>query len=61
MRESGLGHDMQSYRSEAMAKKAVDMHVWAQVVFWRDNRELRPKATVRVELRNNTGHGLPDG
>ena len=44
-----------------MAKKAVDIHVEAQAVFWRDNRELRPKATVRVELRNNTGHGLPDG
>jgi hypothetical protein len=61
MRESGLGHDMQSYRSEVMAKKAFDMHVEAQGVFWRDNRELRPKASVRVELRNNTGHGLPDG
>jgi hypothetical protein len=61
MRESGLGHDMQSYRSEVMAKRAVDMHVEAQGVFWRDNRELRPKATVRVELRNNAGHGLPDG
>jgi hypothetical protein len=44
-----------------MAKKAVDMHVEATGVFWRDNRDLRPKATVRVELRNNTGHGLPDG
>jgi hypothetical protein len=61
MRESGLGHDMQSYRSQAMAKKALDMHVEAQGVFWRDNRELRPKATVRVELTNRTGHGLPDG
>jgi len=61
MRESGLGHDMQSYRSEVMAKKALDMHVVAQGVFWRDNRELRPKATVRVELTNRTGHGLPDG
>jgi hypothetical protein len=61
MRDSGLGHDMQSYRSEVMAKAAVDMHVDARAVFWRDGRELRPKATVRVELRNNTGHGLPDG
>ena len=61
MRESGLGHDMQSYRSEVMAKKALDMHVVTQGVFWRDNRELRPKATVRVELVNRTGHGLPDG
>src|SRR3972149_5029671 len=61
MRESGLGHDMQSYRSEVMAKKALDMTVAAPGVFWRDNRELRPKATVRVELTNRTGHGLPDG
>ena len=43
MRESGLGHDMQSYRSEVMAKTAVDMHVEAQGVFWRDDRELRPR------------------
>jgi hypothetical protein len=61
MRDSGLGHDMQSYRSEVMAKAAVDMRVEAQGVLWRDNRELRPKATVRVELRNNAGHGIPDG
>jgi hypothetical protein len=61
MRESGLGHDMQSYRSEVMAKKAVEMRVDAQAVLWRDNRELRPKATVKVELRNNAGHGVPDG
>jgi len=44
-----------------MQKKAVDMHVTAQGVVWRDNREMRPKATVRVDLTNNTGHGLPDG
>jgi Outer membrane cytochrome MtrC/MtrF-like, domains II/IV len=61
MRESGLGHDMQSYRSEVMAKKAVDMQVTAQGVFWRDNRTPRPKATVRVELTNHAGHGVPDG
>jgi hypothetical protein len=61
MRESGLGHDMQSYRSEVMAKKAVDMQVEAQGVFWRDNRDLRPKVTVRVDLTNRAGHGLPDG
>jgi hypothetical protein len=61
MRDSGLGHDIQSYRSEAMTKRAVDMHVEAQGVFWRDNRDMRPKATVRVELKNRTGHGVPDG
>jgi hypothetical protein len=61
MRESGLGHDLQSYRSEVMAKKAVEMHVTAQGVFWRDNRTMRPKASVRVELTNHAGHGVPDG
>jgi hypothetical protein len=61
MRTSGLGHDMQSYRSEVMAKQAVDMHVEAQGVFWRDNRTPRPKATVRVDLTNHAGHGIPDG
>jgi hypothetical protein len=61
MRESGLGHDMQSFRSEVMAKKALDMHVEARAYVWRDNQTFRPVATVKVELRNNTGHGLPDG
>lgn len=61
MRESGLGHDMQSYRSEAMARKAVEMRVEAQGAFWRDVRTPRPKATVRVELTNRAGHALPDG
>ena len=61
MKESGLGHDMQSYRSEVMAKKAVTMHVEARGVVWRDNRTIRPKATVRVELANHAGHAVPDG
>jgi hypothetical protein len=61
MRESGLGHDMQSYRSPVMAERAVEMRVEAKGVVWRDNRTLRPKATVRVELTNRAGHGLPDG
>jgi hypothetical protein len=61
MRASGLGHDMQSYRSPVMAQRAVEMRVEADGVVWRDNRTLRPKATVRVELTNRAGHGLPDG
>ncbi len=61
MRESGLGHDMESYRSPVMAKKAVDMHVDVRGVVWRDSRTIRPKATLRVELRNNAGHAVPDG
>jgi hypothetical protein len=61
MRESGLGHDMQSYRAEKFAKSAVDMHVEASPVFWRDNTTMRPKVAVRVELTNHAGHGVPDG
>jgi len=61
MRESKLGHDMQSYRAPVMAQAAIEMHVEARALFWRDNRTLRPKATVRVELTNKAGHGLPDG
>ncbi len=61
MRESGLGHDIQSFRSDVMAKKAITMHVEADPVFWRDNATMRPKAAVRVELTNHAGHGVPDG
>jgi mono/diheme cytochrome c family protein len=61
MRDSGLGHNMQSYRSKVMAEKAVSMHVEARGVVWRDNRDLRPKASVKIELTNHAGHGVPDG
>jgi len=61
MRDSKLGHDMQSYRSPVMAKAAVEMEVEAAAVLWRDNTTLRPKATVRVALTNRAGHGIPDG
>lgn len=61
MRESGMGHDIEGYRSPVMAKNAVTMHVDAEPIFWRDNSTMRPKATVRVELTNKTGHGVPDG
>lgn len=61
MRDSGLGHDMQSFRSEVMAKAALDMHVEARAYVWRDNQTFRPMAAVKVELHNKAGHGLPDG
>ena len=61
MRDSGLGHNMQSYRAKVMSDKAVDMHVNATAVVWRDVSTMRPKATVKVELTNRTGHGIPDG
>jgi hypothetical protein len=61
MKTSKLGHNMQSYRSPVMAEAAVDMHVDAASVVWRDNTTARPKAAVRVELTNRAGHGIPDG
>jgi hypothetical protein len=61
MRESGLGHDIQSYRAEKFGPGAVDMHVEAHPVFWRDNTTMRPKVAVRVELTNHAGHSVPDG
>lgn len=61
MKESKLGHNMQSYRTPAMADKAVDMHVVTNSVYWRDNNTIRPKASIRVELTNHAGHGIPDG
>ena len=61
MKASKLGHNMQSYRSPVMAQAAVEMHVVATPVVWRDNTTLRPKAAVRVELTNKAGHGIPDG
>jgi hypothetical protein len=56
-----LGHNMQSYRSPAMAEAAVDMHVETSALVWRDNTTLRPKVSVRVNLTNRSGHGIPDG
>ncbi len=61
MKDSKLGHNMQSYRSKEMAGKAVEMHVETSSVYWRDNTTIKPKAAVRIELTNRAGHGIPDG
>lgn len=61
IKESKLGHNMQSYRSKAMSDKAVEMQVETNSVYWRDNTTIKPKASVRVELTNKAGHGIPDG
>lgn len=61
MKDSKLGHDMQSYRSKAMSDKAVTMKVTTNAVYWRDNTTIKPKVAVRVALTNNAGHGIPDG
>lgn len=61
MRESELGHNIQSYRSPVMAEKAVDWHVDTRPMVWRDGRNVRPKVMVDVAMTNNAGHGIPDG
>lgn len=61
MEESGLGHNMQSYRAKEMSDQAVDMEVKTQAVVWRDVSTMRPKVTVQIELTNRSGHGIPDG
>lgn len=52
MKESKMGHNMQSYSSKTMSDKAVDMHVVTNSVYWRDNNTIRPKTSVRIELTN---------
>jgi hypothetical protein len=61
MKKSGLGHNMQSYRDPGMAKAALDFHVDAYPSNWRDGTTVRPRAVVKVEMLNRTGHGIPDG
>lgn len=61
MHKSGLGHNMQSYRDPGMAKAALDFHVEAYPSNWRDGTTVRPRAVVKVEMLNRTGHGIPDG
>ena len=61
MEESGLGHDMQSYRSKVMSDAAVDFKVKAYAAAWRDGSLVTPKAIVEVKMTNQSGHVIPDG
>jgi len=61
MRKSKLGHNIQGYRDPAMIKAAVDFKVEAFGYHWRDNTEIMPKAVVKVEMVNRSGHSIPDG
>lgn len=63
MVKSSLGHDMQSYNSEAMRKMAVDVEVDGRSLFWRKNSEegVLPMGIINVELTNKAGHTIPDG
>lgn len=61
IRESKLGHNMQSYRAPELYEKAVDMKVEAYAYLWRDVVTPTPAAHVKVELTNKAGHVIPDG
>jgi mono/diheme cytochrome c family protein len=61
MEKSGLGHDMQSYRSPVMAKMALEVEVESEAYQWRDGSTMTPLADVIVELTNKAGHPIPDG
>jgi hypothetical protein len=63
MAKSGLGHDMQAYRNETMAKMAFDVEVEAMSHFWRkDSVEgVIPLGVINVEIYNKSGHAIPDG
>jgi hypothetical protein len=63
MHKSGLGHNMQSYRDETMAKMALDVKVEGRSLFWRKNKEdgVLPIGVIDVEIYNKSGHGIPDG
>lgn len=61
MRASGLGHKILSYRDPKMAEMALDFHVAASAVNWRDGVRYTPRAVVAVAMTNRAGHGIPDG
>lgn len=61
MKKSKLGHNIQGYRDKAMTDAAVDFKAEAFGYYWRDGSELKPKAVVKVEMINRSGHSIPDG
>lgn len=61
MRESGLGHNIQSYRSAELANMAIDMKVEVTPHYWRDGVKMIPQTSVMVSLTNKAGHVIPDG
>jgi hypothetical protein len=63
MVKSGLGHDIQAYKDEAMIAMAVDVKVEGRSLFWRKNKAegVVPIGVIDVEIYNKTGHVIPDG
>ena len=61
MKKSKLGHNIQGYRDQAMTDAAVDFKAEAFGYHWRDGGNLAPRAVVKVEMINRSGHSIPDG
>jgi hypothetical protein len=63
MHKSGLGHDMQSYKSEELVAMAFDIKVESRSLFWRKNKAegVLPIGVINVEIYNKAGHVIPDG
>lgn len=61
MKKSKLGHNIQGYRDPAMNAAAVDFKAEAYGYHWRDGGTVAPRAVVKVEMINRSGHSIPDG
>jgi nitrate/TMAO reductase-like tetraheme cytochrome c subunit len=61
MRNSGLGHNMQSYRDHDFTRKAIDFKVETSGFYWRDTSNIRPYVAVDIAMTNKAGHVIPDG
>lgn len=63
MEKSELGHDMQSYRDDAMIEMALDVKVEGRSMFWRKNKAdgVLPIGIIDVSMYNKAGHVIPDG
>ncbi|MBN2645726.1 MAG: cytochrome C [Desulfuromonadaceae bacterium] len=61
MKKSGLGHKILSYSDEKMQEMALDFEVDAYASQWLDGSTLKPKAVVKVKMKNKSGHSIPDG
>ena len=61
MKKSKLGHNIQGYRDQAMTDAAVDFKAEAFGYHWRDGGNIAPRAVVKVEMINRSGHSIPDG
>lgn len=61
MKKGKLGHNIQAYRDPVMIKEALDFKTEVYAYHWRDGAMIKPKAVVKVEMVNRSGHSIPDG